>query len=305
LDSGVYASAIDPHSIVVTSPIDPRTGLQIERRIELDADSTELSLDLTFTNCTHRAGRAKTGRWAIWNVAQLDCAGSAEYWLYMAAEHQSAWGASYRVLYGEDNPAYLAQLNPHVMSGVLGVNYRGQVGKVGTRSRRNWLAFAERSSGRVLTMRAAHGAGDEYPDGGCALECWTEAPGAPSPVPLASPGHILEAEVLGPLTQLEPGETCHLSLRYGMTHCSGAIRDVTETACVAVPLEIVRYGRYTRVVGSVGVFRDATLVLEHVDADDVVADRWPLAIASAGSQLEIDQQVPAERAGRRARLSWL
>jgi hypothetical protein len=304
LDSGVYTSDLDGRGIVMTSPIDPRTGLRIERRIELDGDSTELLLSLTFTNCSHRVGAARTSRWAIWNVAQLDCAASSEYWLYMAAEHQSGWDASYRVLYGQDNPAYLRQLNPDLMPGVLAVNYRGEVGKVGTRSRRNWLAFRERASGRVLTMRATFNAAAEYPDGGCALECWTEAPGARSPVPLASPGRILEAEVLGPLTQLEPGQSCQLSLRYGMTHCFGAIRDVTEMGCVALPLGIRRYGEHARVTGRVGVFRDATLVLEYVGASDVVAEQRALATVTAGSHLDIDLPVPAERAGTRARLRW-
>lgn len=305
LDSGVYASDCHARGIVVTSPIDPRTGLRIERRIELDGDSTELSLELKFTNCSHRAGAPRTSRWAIWNVAQLSCAAGSDYWLYMAAEQQSGWSASYRVLYGGDNPAYLAQLYPDIVPGVLGVSYRGEVGKVGTRSERNWLAFGDASSGRVLTMRATFSAAGEFPDGGCALECWTEAPGALSPVPLASPGRILEAEVLGPLTQLEPGQSCQLSLRYGMTHCSGAVRDVTETACVVSPLEIQSYGRHRRVVGQVGVFRDATLVLEYIDASDVVTEQRHLASATAGSHLDIDLQVPAERDGTRARLRWL
>jgi hypothetical protein len=302
LDSGVYAWDCDARGIVVTSPIDPRTGLQIERRIELDADATELSLELRFTNCSDRVGTARTSRWAIWNVAQLGCAAGSDYWLYMAADHQSGWNASCRVLYGGDNPAYLAQLYPGVVPGVLGVNYRGEVGKVGTRSERNWLAFREGSSGRVLTMRATFSTAGEFPDGGCALECWSEAPGARSPVPLASPGRILEAEVLGPLTELTPGESCQLSLRYGMTHCSGAVRDVTETACVVRPLEI---RRCRRVVGQVGVFRDATLVLEYIDARDAVTEQRHLASVTAGSQLDIDQQIPAERDGTRARLRWL
>ncbi len=305
LDSGVYASDCDARGIVVTSPIDPRTGLRIERRVELDGDSTEVSLELRFTNCSHRVGTPRTSRWAIWNVAQLGCAAGSDYWLYMAAEHQSWWKASYRVLYGQDNPAYLAQLYPDIVPGVLGVSYRGEVGKVGTRGARNWLAFREGSSGRVLTMRATFSSAGEYPDGGCALECWTEAPGAVSPVPIASPGRILEAEVLGPLTQLEPGQSCQLSLRYGMTHCSGAVRDVTETECVVSPLEIRRCGRQRRVVGRVGVFRDATLVLEHIDARDVVTEQRHLATVAAGSHLDIDRHVLPERNGTRARLRWL
>jgi hypothetical protein len=262
-------------------------------------------LNLTFTNCSQRTGTAKTSRWAIWNVSQLDCAESSDCCLYMAAEHRSEWQASYRVLYGADNPAYLAQLSPDIESGVLRVNYRGAVGKVGTRSQRNWLAFTEGTSGRVLTMRASFSAGAEYPDGGCGLECWTEAPGALSPVPLASPGRILEAEVLGPLTLLEPGQSCHLLLRYGMTHCFGVIRDVTETACVALPLEIRRHGGDTRVVGSVGLYRDATLVLEYMDVSDVVIEQRPLATVRAGCHFDIDRLVPTAREGLRTRLRWL
>jgi hypothetical protein len=58
-------------------------------------------------------------------------------------------------------------------------------------------------------------------------------------------------------------------------------------------------------VGQVGVFRDATLVLEELDAGDVVTEQRHLATVTAGSRLDIDVQAPAERARTRSRLRWL
>ncbi len=204
LDSGVYDARFGSDGkLVLTSPSDPRTGLQVQR--SLWVEESGLQLELRFLNQSSRQVR-----WAIWNVTQLSCSSPGPHWLYMASEP----GRSPRILFGAESSDFLAQLYDQALPGVLGVKYDGHVGKVGTASPANWLAFC--SSGRVLAMHSRFQGDCEYPDGGCSLECWTESPGAPAPLPLASPGRLLEAEVLGPLTTLAPGQSSSLSIQYRM-----------------------------------------------------------------------------------------
>jgi hypothetical protein len=68
LDSGRYSLdrlvVEDDHAIVtMTSPPDPRTGVQITRQFTLYPNSSRVRVDLTFTNITDHPIR-----WGIWDV---------------------------------------------------------------------------------------------------------------------------------------------------------------------------------------------------------------------------------------------
>ena len=117
-------------------------------------------------------------------------------WLYIPTDPDRE--RPYEIMFGDDNDQY--QLDSS--SALLAVQYRGIVGKIGVHSPAGWIAFADRRTGFVLCMQFPYQPDAEYPDNGATVECWTESPGAPSPIPIRSPGYILEAEVLSPLLTL-------------------------------------------------------------------------------------------------------
>ena len=108
-------------------------------------------------------------------------------------------------------------------SGLLAVQYRGIVGKIGVHSPAGWIAFADRRTGFVLCMQFPYQPDAEYPDNGATVECWTESPGAPSPIPIRSPGYILEAEVLSPLLTLHPLQIAMQQVTWSAAYCPAPI----------------------------------------------------------------------------------
>ena len=226
------------------SNADTRTGLRIERRLSLTAATSRLQLELAFENVA-----ARPVRWAIWDIAQLDCAESgSDCWLYVPVDPEEP--RPWHILFGEEN----AQLQPDFRPGLFALNYQGIVGKIALRSPGGWLAFADQRAEHVLCMQFPHKPDAEYPDGGATVECWTEMPGAPSPIPIDSPGHILEAEVLGPLRTMQPGERTQLNITWSAARCPGPVLAVNDAGCVQQHLTARQAGEQLHVTGVFGVF---------------------------------------------------
>ena len=246
LDSGPYEAGSDACgdrvSVTMRSAADARTGLRIERKLGLGAGSSRLQLDLAFENISQREVR-----WSIWDIAQLDCeASGSDCWLYVPVDpdEERPW----HLLFGEEN----SQLQPDFRPGLFALNYQGIVGKIGLRSPGGWLAFADQRAEQVLCMQFPHEPEAEYPDGGATVECWTEMPGVPTPLPIDSPGHILEAEVLGPLRTLQPGERSELGITWSAARCPGPVLAVNDAGCVHQRLSARREGEALRLTGVYG-----------------------------------------------------
>jgi len=226
LDSGMYSAEPSQSgtrvSLSMSSPPDARSGLRITRRLTLASQSDHIQVDLSFENIAERPVR-----WSIWDVMQINCAApdgtlNDRMWMYIPTQSDPP----YHVLYGEANDT---QWQPGIVPGVLGVHYLGHVGKIGVASRAGWLAVVDQAAERALAVRFKVEPDAEYPDGGASVECWTESPGAPSPVLIQSPGYLLEAEVLGPLRVLQPGEHSHLALEWVLAEGRGHVQQVTNS----------------------------------------------------------------------------
>ena len=289
LDSGRYdryrAESFRDAAIVMTSPHDERSGLQIERKIGLERGSSRLTLDLSFYNFSMREVR-----WAIWDVAQLHCATaagepSADCWLYIPVD--AARTPAYDVMFGDNNAQY--QLDAG--DGLLAVRYMGMVGKIGVHSPAGWIAFCDGSDDFALVMQFPYDAEAEYPDNGATVECWTEAPDAPSPIPIKSPGHILEAEILGPLTTMQLGESAELRVVWSAARCPGPIVAVNDVGCAHELLSAAATGGRWHVRGVYGCFHGGRAELALLDdAGDVVARR-DLGEVSPLAALRIDETI--------------
>ncbi len=294
LDSGRYtfeASQGDKvASVAMTSPPDERSGLRIGRAISLGQGSSRLQLDLSFENISRRAIR-----WSIWDVAQLACASvdggmNDNCWLYIPTDSERE--RSYEIMFGDDNEQY--QLDAE--SGLLAVQYRGIVGKIGVHSPAGWIAFADRQSGFVLCMQFPYWADAEYPDKGATVECWTESSGAPSPIPISSPGYILEAEVLSPLYTLDPGQVAGHGVTWSAAYCPAPIVDVTDVGCVHQPLTVEVNDGWARVQGVFGCFHAGRAEIACLDDTGDVVSRIDLGPVSPLRALYLDLAAPLNAA---------
>ena len=286
LDSGQYESETRQDdasaSVLMTSPPDQRSGLRIRRQISLARGWSRLQLDLSFENISGR-----TIRWSIWDVAQMACSTidgelNDDCWLYVPTDPKREH--PYEIMFGDDNRQY--QMDAH--SGLLAVQYQGIVGKISVHSPDGWIAFADRQSGFVLCMQFPYQADAEYPDRGATVECWTEAPGAPSPIPISSPGYILEAEVLSPLFTLGPGQVAGHGVTWSAAYCPAPIVDVTDVGCVHQPLTAEIQAGWARIQGVFGCFLAGRAELACLDEAGNVVSRVDLGPASPLATLNID-----------------
>jgi hypothetical protein len=189
LDSGGYLAYVSADLVTMVSRPDPRTGLQLSRTVALTGDGYELRLFAKNTS-------SRTVRWALWNVTQLP--GGGEVIAGLRRPEVVALVA------GTGTPRYT------VDGDRLVVPPQDVVGKLGVPGAAGWVTYGG------LTLSFDVDLSGEYPDAGSPLEIWLEHP---LPAPLAElgglnpPARIVELEVLGPVTTLEPGAQSGLVIR--------------------------------------------------------------------------------------------
>jgi len=303
LDSGRYEFETSQDdscaSVLMTSPSDERSGLRIRREVSLESASSRLHLALSFENISER-----TIRWSIWDVAQLACSRidgglNDDCWLYIPTDPERE--RPYEIMFGDDNPQY--QLDSGSM--LLAVQYRGIVGKIGVHSPAGWIAFANRQTGFVLCMQFPYQPDATYPDNGATVECWTESPGAPSPIPIRSPGYLLEAEVLSPLYTLQSGETACHRITWSAAYCPAPVVSVRDIGCVHQALRADINDGWARLQGSFGCFLMGRAVLECLGEAGDILRRTGLGPVSPFAALNVDVVARVEAGTHRIRLVML
>jgi Domain of unknown function (DUF4380) len=209
LDSGTWQCTQSEHSsgdrtVVMTSSADSRTGLRVERRFDVPASGTSFTQRNRFTNVGDRPVT-----WSIWEVCQADTSKAYN-------------GGILRV--GVDDEAPPVRMLSVVGTPSLGVLIGAErqlpvqpvIGKLGFPNGNRFLGL-NRPDGASLEITFDADPDASYPDGGSRVELWMQYP---IPEPLAEFGglhpqaHLVELEVLGPLTTLPPGQHSELTLRW-------------------------------------------------------------------------------------------
>lgn len=277
IDGGPYTvEGIDKQSgggIRLTSGTGAASGMQLTRMLQMEEGSSCLHVTATMTNIG-----AKTRRWGLWSVTQLDAsAQSGQGWnrklmAYVPAHPSSAYNAGYRVLYGsESNPQFSGD------GSIVSMHYQRIVGKIGVDSPRTWVAVVDGETGKVLVQAMRYEDGREYPDG-ATVEIWTNGLGtlsaygrmAPMPESVEENPYLIESELLGPLTTLHPGESASLTYAwYSGTigaNCDGFDRivDCSNVGCVVSAFSI---SDSTEMSGHFGCFCEGYAALEFRDED--------------------------------------
>jgi len=254
-------------------------------------------------------------RWGIWSVTQLDAGNrggsgwNPDLRAYAPVNPSSIYPAGYRTMYGSpDNPQF------HVSDGLLCVDYKRIVGKVGLDSSAGWMASIDGESGNVFVQRTQIKPGAEYPDDS-SIEIWTNglgsltAYGKTEQMP-EDPGlnpYLLEGELLSPFFSLLPEQSEDFIYDWYATNVGkrfdGAHRiiDCGAAGCTVVPLTVSPSGQIS---GHFGVFYEGTLVAEFSERNGVpVIERVVLQQVTPLTPLILDsQQITIPKSARLVQL---
>ena len=296
LDTGPYTletvdSSAAAAAIRMTSQPDPRTGVRISRQVTLHAGGGRVSLHLEMTNVSDQERS-----WSIWDVVQVDAARrnpdgseshSEQAWLYIPTNPDSVFERGYNVMFGEeDNPEW----QPDVRPDLLGAQYLYRVGKIGVDSTAGWIAFVNRDTDYAFCQCFTHLPGEEYPDDGATVECWTTGHG--EPVAGLDFGKLnlfhMEAEILGPLRKMAPGETQSLEIDWYVARCPGPIVNVTSAGCAHQTLQADSIDAGIRLTGVYGLFHLGNVQLNWLDGDGGAVAGETLALVNPLNVLRVD-----------------
>ena len=285
----------------LTSRDDPRSGIRFSRTIRLLSGLSGVRFEVTMTNVD-----SKPRRWGIWAHTQLGAAkgdGSGFNPLmraYCTLNPSSQFPRGYRVIFGEDdNPSFRADRE----RGLVCVDYRYRVGKIGVDSRGGWVATVNGESGAVFVQRFVFEPCKEYPDG-ASVEFWHNGAGKIHaynkdivlPADPRQNPYVFESEVLSPFATLAPGESYMWRYEWFATSIGGdfPVIGCNDSGIIAEPLCASRQGNRWRLRGRFGVFKKSIPVIEWRDAKGCALGRSPVA-AEAGplQELMLDATVAA------------
>jgi hypothetical protein len=210
----------------------------------------------------------------------------------------SRFPAGYVVQYGARENSQWRTERP----GIFGIEYAGELGKVGLDSNAGWIAFSDTRDEWVFVHQFGVQPGATYPDNGATVEVWTHGPGMAAGVDFGQPqlhGEFMEMEVLGPLVELAPGEDASAEMVWAACRCPGPIRDVTPSGCTAEPLELQPVDGTWRVRGAFGVFASGRVQLRA--GSDVLLE----LTASPFAPLRLDQVVRLPQSAGAVELAFL
>ena len=217
LDSGSWTvewTATDTAAAVtLTSADDPRTGLRVVRRFDVVDGSPSFSEHVAFVNTS-----TTTRRWSIWEVCQVDTARAAGRPVEEAAvvvRSAAAVGES-----ADEVELDLGSYEGDVVSTRQGADVRLPLGTgVAKRGYPRAAGTVELhgADGLEIGLTTTPPAQGTWPDGGSRVEVWLQRPTGSAIAALEGlhpSAHLVELEVLGPLTVLEPGAESTLDVEW-------------------------------------------------------------------------------------------
>lgn len=275
LDSGIYDFNTETDknnevAMVLQSPVDERTGLQIRRRISLEKNRAAVVVEASFVNKTNRPLN-----WSLWPVVQMNTPGESDgrYRVICPVNPNSKFEQGYRVMHGLAN----SPQNQYDAFGNVVVNYQYLVGKIGLDANAGWMAMLDSISGKVFVLSFDCEGNEPYPEN-TSMQVWTQGRGI-----VFSRNRIaefvndrvqnppyLEMEILSPIKKIEPGK--HIQFNYKMlcttiSPCNESICNVNSVAVVASPLNCEMIGENTIISARYGVFSEGKIqVLLRIDS---------------------------------------
>ncbi|MBU2904109.1 DUF4380 domain-containing protein [Arenibacter algicola] len=277
LDSGVYTLTKkdgDGNNIVLTlkSPIDFSRGLQMERDIMLSKKKAEVVIKASLHNTKN-----VSQKWAIWPVCQVQTGkliSEGQFQIICPTATDSKYNSGYKVMHGVvNNPQY--SLNDKKQ---LVVDYKYMIGKVGLDTDSDWVAFLDKTTGKVLIYKFSVQKHLEYPDN-TSVQIWTNGIGTiysrnkltifendPSLTP-----PYMEIEILSPLVNILPGKKIDFQYQIALSTIGKGqeIMDVNKLGIIVSNMYATNQKNSYEIIGNYGFFYKGILKIQINDADKI------------------------------------
>jgi hypothetical protein len=293
--------------VELTGPLDPQTGIQLQRRIRLDRDSPVIHFHASMKNVT-----GHLVEWSMQSVSQYDTSesGSAsgfnhDFWTFTPTNQSSSYLNHYHVRFGPaENPAVAVRDD-----GLFTVHYVHLAAELWLDSKDGWLAVVDGKTRYAMVERFQYEDGKIYP-GKASVIFWTNGPemrlssdGEPSLSANSDAGpHYLEAEINSPLCRLRPGESCDLETGWFPTRAGSEFHGATDAGVLIQPLRATRAeGGKVRLSGSFGVFFAGHLVAHFYGEHGTSLGKMSVAEVSPTEPVSLESEILPP--GKPARLS--
>jgi hypothetical protein len=291
--------------VELTGPADPRTGIQFQRTIRIDADSPRIRFRATMKNTS-----GHTVEWSMQSVSQYDTAApgspsqmNRDFRTFAPANPASSYLNRYHVRFGPaENPAVSIRED-----GLFSLRYVHLAAELWLDSTAGWLAVVDGSSKYGMVERFKFEESRTYP-GRASIIFWTNGPevklGADGEASMSSAGdgvsYYLEAEINSPLCHLRPGETCNLETEWLPTRVENEFHGVTDAGTVVRPFRATRLeSGKIKLSGAFGVFFAGRLVARLYNGHGAQLDSVPLKDVDPTELVGLETEIaPAERPTR-------
>jgi hypothetical protein len=286
-------------AVRVTSPRDPRTGVQFFRTFHVYADTTRIKVDQVMRNISRRQVR-----WGIWHLIQNDAAEAADsshpnpdLYMYIPLNPHSKYPEGYYKPYGDArHPSY------EVIDGgrMLKVHYLYRVCKAAADSSAGWYAVVNGQKNIALVESFKYFPDQEYPDG-ASVETWNDGPGIISRGPFdqvlpdnpKKTPYFLESEGMSPYATLEPGEEYSYPIHWSPTRVPYPLSgEPTSGGVVSEPFTGNLNGTTVRLKGVFGVFTPGNLQADFLSAKGEELSHVALQGVDPREVVRLDEIVP-------------
>jgi hypothetical protein len=281
----------------VTSPGDPRTGIQFARTYHVYSATTRVRVDEVMRNVSRRQIR-----WGMWHLVQHDAADITDpskpnpnFYMFVPLNPHSIYPEGYNHMYGDArHPSY------DVVEGgkLLRAHYLYRVGKIGVDSNGGWYAVVNGQKQTCFVETFKYFPGEEYPDN-ASVEAWNDGPGvihrdpfdqALKDDPKETP-YFFESEIMSPFITLEPGEERLFTVEWAVTNSQTRIAENRWIGDVSEPLKALPSGTSVLLRGTFGVFSPGTLEAGFYDEHGVILLQKKLGVVDPRRVVTLDQSV--------------
>lgn len=315
LDGTKYQAEIVTNSLAeaavrVTSPKDPRTGVQFTRTFHVYADTTRIKVDQVMHNISRREVR-----WGIWHLIQNDAADAndpskpnPELYMYIPLNPHSKYPDGYYKPYGDArHPSYEVTDNGRMLK----VHYLYRVCKVAADASAGWYAVVNGQKNIALIENFKYFPNQEYPDG-ASVETWNDGPGAISRGPFdqilpddpKKTPYFLESEGMSPYAKLGPGEEYSYPIYWSPTRVPNPIvGEPTSGGVASESFAAKLQGPSVTLNGTFGVFTPGTLQAEFFSTVGEELGRVTLQTVDPREVVRLDKTVDCPANAFRVSLS--
>jgi len=265
-DAEVTVNNSSEVAVRVTSPKDPRSGVQFSRTFHVYAGTTRIKVEQVMRNISRREIR-----WGIWHLIQNDAADARDpsrpnpdLFMYIPLSPRSKYPLGYHNPYGDvRHPSYEVLEGGHM----LRAHYLYRVGKAAADCSAGWYAVVNGQKNIGLVESFRYFPELEYPDG-ASVETWNNGPGIISRGPFDQTlpddpkqnPYILESEVLSPYAKLQPAEEYSFPVYWAPTRLPNPLRgEPTSAGAISEPLKANVKDESVTLEGVFGVFAPGNL----------------------------------------------